>query len=46
MDALGRLVVDADLAKADAIHHEIHKVCFVARSVNFPVSYEATYVEV
>lgn len=33
----------ADLAKADAIHHEIHKVCFIARSVNFPVDYAATY---
>lgn len=36
----------ADLAKADAIHHEISKVCFIARSVNFPVEYAATYVEV
>jgi len=36
----------ADLAKADAIHHEIHKVCFIARSVNFPVAYAATYEEV
>ena len=27
----------ADLARAEAIHHEIHKVCFIARSVNFPV---------
>ncbi len=35
----------ADLAKADAIHHEIHKVCFIARSVNFPVTYAATYEE-
>ncbi|MDR7232318.1 organic hydroperoxide reductase OsmC/OhrA [Caulobacter sp. BE264] len=35
----------ADLAKADAIHHEIHKVCFIARSVNFPVDYAATYEE-
>lgn len=34
-----------DIARADAIHHEIHKVCFIARSVNFPVSYEATYLE-
>ena len=33
----------SDLARADAIHHEIHKVCFIARSVNFPVSYEASY---
>ncbi|MHA7775186.1 OsmC family protein [Roseibium sp. M-1] len=34
-----------DLARADAIHHEIHKVCYIARSVSFPVSYEARYVE-
>lgn len=37
---------DADLAQTDAIHHEIHKVCFIARSVNFPVSYEATYAAI
>ena len=35
----------SDLEKADAIHHEIHKYCFIARSVNFPVSYEARYTE-
>ncbi len=33
-----------DTRAADAIHHRIHEVCFIARSVNFPVSYEATYV--
>ena len=33
-----------DLAVADAIHHEIHKTCYIARSVNFPVEYAATYV--
>ncbi|MEM9499143.1 MAG: OsmC family protein [Pseudomonadota bacterium] len=40
-----RITVPAgtDLARADAIHHEIHKTCFIARSVNFPVSYEARY---
>lgn len=33
-----------DSAKAaDAIHHEIHKYCFIARSVNFPVQYDASY---
>ncbi|WP_371226856.1 OsmC family protein [Roseovarius sp. 2305UL8-3] len=32
-----------DVARADAVHHEIHKTCFIARSVNFPVSYEARY---
>ena len=35
-----------DVAKADQIHHEIHKYCFIARSVNFPITYEATYAEV
>ena len=35
----------SDIEKADAIHHEIHKYCFIARSVNFPVSYEARYTE-
>jgi organic hydroperoxide reductase OsmC/OhrA len=34
-----------DLAKADALHHEIHRFCFIARSLNFPVNYEAKYVE-
>jgi organic hydroperoxide reductase OsmC/OhrA len=37
---------DADLAKADAIHHDISKYCFIARSVSFPVTYEATYEQV
>jgi organic hydroperoxide reductase OsmC/OhrA len=32
-----------DLALADAIHDRIHEYCFIARSVRFPVSYEATY---
>lgn len=32
--------------KADAIHHRIHAHCFIARSVNFPVRFEASYVEV
>ena len=35
----------ADLARADAIHPQIHEVCFIARSVNFPVDYAATYIE-
>ena len=28
-----------DLVEAEAIHHRIHAVCFIARSVNFPVTY-------
>ena len=26
--------------RAEALHEEIHKYCFIARSVNFPVRYE------
>lgn len=36
----------ADLMRAEAIHHEVHEFCFIARSVNFPVSYEPEFVEV
>ena len=32
-----------DMARAEALHHEIAQVCFIARSVNFPVRYEARY---
>lgn len=34
----------SDIETATAIHHRIHSVCFVARSVNFPVSYEPEFV--
>lgn len=40
-----RVKAGADLQRADAIHGEIHAYCFIARSVNFPVAYEATYHE-
>lgn len=33
----------ADRDRADAIHHDIHQYCFIARSVAFPVEYQATY---
>ncbi|MGC0786068.1 OsmC family protein [Pantoea agglomerans] len=33
-----------NLDAATAIHHEIHKVCFIARSVNFPVFYEPEFI--
>ena len=32
-----------DLDRADALHGEIHKTCFIARSVNFPVEIKARY---
>lgn len=38
------LAAESDVARADAIHGKIHEVCFIARSVNFPVSIEAEYV--
>lgn len=34
----------ADLERAAALHDEIHKVCFIARSVNFPVTIEPRFV--
>lgn len=34
-----------DLASADALHQQVHQYCFIARSVNFPVAYEARYIE-
>jgi organic hydroperoxide reductase OsmC/OhrA len=33
----------ADLELAAALHQNVHALCFIARSVNFPVSYEPTY---
>lgn len=35
----------ADLTEAAAIHGRIHEVCFIARSVNFPVTCEPRFVE-
>lgn len=32
-----------DIEKAAAIHGRIHEVCFIARSVNFPISYEPEF---
>jgi organic hydroperoxide reductase OsmC/OhrA len=30
----------ADLERARALHHEAHRLCFIANSVNFPVEHE------
>lgn len=38
------LPAGGDLAAAEAIHHRIHAVCFIARSVSFPVDYEPEFV--
>ncbi len=37
------LAPGTDVGKADALHHVAHEMCFIARSVNFPVRTEATY---
>ncbi len=34
-----------DLDKAHALHKKAHEVCFIARSVNFPVEHEAEITE-
>jgi organic hydroperoxide reductase OsmC/OhrA len=33
----------ADLKFAGELHNQVHDFCFIARSVNFPVSYEPTF---
>jgi organic hydroperoxide reductase OsmC/OhrA len=33
----------ADLAVARTLHERVHEYCFIARSVNFPVSYEPLF---
>ena len=33
-----------DIARAKALHHTAHEKCFVANSVNFPVTCEPTIV--
>jgi organic hydroperoxide reductase OsmC/OhrA len=36
-----KIAAGDDRAKALELHHEAHKLCFIARSVNFPVEVEA-----
>jgi organic hydroperoxide reductase OsmC/OhrA len=33
---------EADAGRLDALHHRAHALCFIARSVNFPVRCQAT----
>lgn len=33
-----------DLLRAEALHHDIHRHCFIARSVAFPVGVESRFV--
>ena len=36
---------ESDAQRAEEIHEEIHKYCFIARSVNFPVRHEITIIK-
>lgn|SRR5581483_1799209 len=38
------LAADSDLARAAALHHTAHEKCFIANSVNFPVTCEPNIV--
>lgn len=37
---VARLAAGADAARASALHAEAHRLCFIANSVNFPVTIE------
>jgi organic hydroperoxide reductase OsmC/OhrA len=37
-------IAAGDAAKAKELHHEAHGLCFIARSVNFPVEHEPEIV--
>jgi len=38
------VTAESDVAKAKELHHEAHALCFIARSVNFPVENEPEIV--
>lgn len=38
-------ISSGDLAKAEELHHEANRLCFVARSVNFPVKHEGVILK-
>jgi len=40
-----KISVGDDQAKALKLHHDAHRLCFIARSVNFPVEVEARITE-
>lgn len=39
------VAVGTDLSHVDDVHHDAHEKCFIAQSVNMPVTVEATYIE-
>ncbi|OHC63249.1 MAG: peroxiredoxin [Rhodocyclales bacterium GWA2_65_19] len=41
---MATLAAGSDAARATALHEEAHRLCFIANSVNFPVSIEPTVI--
>lgn len=35
-------IIEGDVDRAKALHHDANRACFIANSVNFPVRHEAT----
>lgn len=35
-----------DIEKAKSLHRDVHKYCFIARSVNFPIACEPEFTEI
>lgn len=38
-----KLAKGADVKKAEGLHHKAHEICFIANSVNFPVTVEPEF---
>jgi organic hydroperoxide reductase OsmC/OhrA len=38
------IAAGGDVARAKALHEDAHRLCFIANSVNFPVTIEAEVV--
>jgi organic hydroperoxide reductase OsmC/OhrA len=41
-----QVIRGADLERARQLHGEVHRYCYIARSVNFPVDCEPSFIEV
>ena len=39
------LAAGSDRNRAEALHHKAHEMCFIARSVNFPVEHHPVFAE-
>lgn len=39
------LALASDRARAEALHHKAHEMCFIARSVSFPVEHRPTFAD-